>query len=171
MPNWCLNKLSIQGRRDDIREFAGMLDGMKDDDGFFNTFHPMPPELRGTVSPVMLVSEEERQEYLSGKRETFGGMPITHRMQRDFLQRFGADNWYDWACAKWGTKWDVRKKDLYRADWKQGTGITLTFDTAWGPPLEAMVALAKKFPKLKFTISYNEPGMCFSGKEIYGPHG
>jgi hypothetical protein len=170
MPNWCFNELSVRGRRDDVREFLSMLDNMKDDSGFFQAIYPMPEELRGIASPTRIVSEEEHQQYLDGKIKTFGGIPITARMQQELRRRFGADNWYDWAVNNWGTKWDVHKNELYRTDWKNGSGVTLTFATAWGPPLKVIEKLSSKFPKLRFSINFNEPGMGCRGVQTYGPH-
>ena len=45
------------------------------------------------------------------------------------------DNWYGWCCSNWGTKWDVVQP--YVSDDVEEDSITVSFDTAWGPPLEA----------------------------------
>jgi len=39
----------------------------------------------------------------------------------------------------------------------------LNFDTAWGPPIEALKNLAEKFPALTIDLKYFEPGMAFGG--------
>lgn len=170
MPNWCTNTLVIRGRRADVREFIQFLDAIKPGAGLFDAICPMPADLHDTVSPTRIVSEEERAEYISGKRERHGGIPITARMQLDFKLRYGVDNWYDWAVDAWGTKWDTTAADMHRADWKNGAGTTLIFDTAWGPPSEVISKLSSKFPKLKVSLKYHEPGMCLKGTESYGPH-
>ena len=37
------------------------------------------------------------------------------------------------------------------------------FDTAWGPPIEFVKNISKKFPELLFYLKYHEPGMAFAG--------
>lgn len=73
-------------------------------------------------------------------------------------------NWWDWRIANWGTKWDLS------AD---STSVTIkrrvawySFDTAWGPPTEWLEKVSVLFPKLKFILRYDEPGLCFKGKTI-----
>ena len=68
-------------------------------------------------------------------------------------------NWYDWAVENWGTKWDV---DVNIED--MAKEITwLSFNTAWGPPTAWLKKVAKRFPKVKFQLKYQEDGMCFFG--------
>ena len=45
------------------------------------------------------------------------------------------DNWYDWCTTNWGTKWDIT--DPVVLDDTEEDSITFSFDTAWGPPIEA----------------------------------
>ena len=68
-------------------------------------------------------------------------------------------NWYNWCVENWGTKWDVTIYDEYIDD----DFIELSFDTAWGPPVAWLRIVAKDHPKLKFSLKYDEPGMCFMG--------
>ena len=69
------------------------------------------------------------------------------------------DNWYQWCTDNWGTKWDVEcYEDLIEDDY-----VELSFDSAWAPPIAWLRIVAKRYPKLKFALKYDEPGMCFMG--------
>ena len=70
--------------------------------------------------------------------------------------------WYDWRINNWGTKWDVEAiaEDL-------GNTIVFNFETAWGPPQEAIGKLCELFPEIKIVHSYLELGVCFVGKDVY----
>lgn len=64
----------------------------------------------------------------------------------------------------WGTKWDV-DGDAY-VDTSDPEHATVSMSTAWSPPIEWMKAVAKMYPNLKFTLEYEEGGMCFAGRMI-----
>jgi hypothetical protein len=73
---------------------------------------------------------------------------------------------YGWCIEEWGTKWDAIMSESAeyineetRTDGKKD--ITLSFDTAWGPP----VAFYAKMTELGFDIdaTYYEEGMQFAG--------
>jgi len=67
------------------------------------------------------------------------------------------ENWYAWNVNNWGTKWDMTPYDWDR----DGNSITMTFDSAWSPP----VALYEKLTDEGWYVSakYHEPGMSFIG--------
>jgi len=78
----------------------------------------------------------------------------------------GANNWYDWNIANWGTKWNAseieewviekRYDDIYTA--------SIKFTTAWAPPIEWFKKAAPQYSKsLSFTLDYWEEGMFFAG--------
>ena len=57
------------------------------------------------------------------------------------------DNWYDWCCENWGTKWnacDVVFND-YSIDNDHKPSIDYSFQTAWSPPETIM---STHLPKL-----------------------
>ena len=68
------------------------------------------------------------------------------------------EGWYDWCVSNWGTKWDLSEVGIDRHD---ANNLTLTFDSAWSPPIEAYVKLEEQ----GFVIEayYYEPGMMFCG--------
>jgi len=69
------------------------------------------------------------------------------------------DDWYHWCTENWGTKWEVEiHNSMIEDDY-----VELSFDSAWGPPIAWLRIVAKKYPKLKFALKYDEPGMCFMG--------
>ena len=68
-------------------------------------------------------------------------------------------NWYQWANNNWGTKWDVEVHNSMIED----DYVELSFDSAWGPPIAWVEIVARKYPKLKFSLKYDEPGLCFMG--------
>lgn len=70
----------------------------------------------------------------------------------------------EWDYAKavetWGTKWDANGAEVQHVS-DDGNGVSLYFDTAWGPPTE----FYNKLTEQGFTVdaTYHEPGMCFAG--------
>jgi len=66
---------------------------------------------------------------------------------------------YNWCIGNWGTKWEP---ESVWSDW-ENDAVSFEMWTAWGPPVGIVQALATKFPKLKWELTYGETGMDFSG--------
>ena len=75
------------------------------------------------------------------------------------------DNWYDWNCTNWGTKWDVN--EAFIGDDAEEDSITVSFDTAWGPPVEAFRSWAERDGRVTYRLTYVETGMMFVGWDSY----
>jgi len=82
------------------------------------------------------------------------------------LKYFGYKNWYDWCIAEWGTKWDIGRVsehdplvEIDDGDWPT---MTLSFESAWSPPIQAY----EKLEAMGFIITaqYFEPGVGFCGE-------
>lgn len=65
---------------------------------------------------------------------------------------------YSWCVSNWGTKWDV---DVSSWD-REGNSITMSFDSAWGPPIEAC-RYAEEEWKYAIQLYFIESGCCFLG--------
>ena len=77
------------------------------------------------------------------------------------LEKYGAANWYDFCVNRWGTKWDVELYDSVEPD-ADGTSLTMSFDSAWSPPIGIYEALMED--GFSVDATYHEPGMCFCGR-------
>jgi hypothetical protein len=76
----------------------------------------------------------------------------------------GTENWYDWSLEHWGCKWGDCHTQIVEDD---EDSIVLTFYTAWTPPEAAIQTISGMFPELVFTLTYDEPGMCFLGTCVF----
>lgn len=133
MPNWCKNNLRI---KDNGEKTLELLEYVKDENGDFTMKKavPMPKELDDTKSPVPDdVPKEEREK---------------------LIEKYGADNWYDWRCKNWGVKWDAQDSGF----WKDGDDWMISFQTPWGPPCEFMKKLSAQFPKMTFILQFADEG-------------
>lgn len=75
------------------------------------------------------------------------------------------EGWWDFCVSKWGTKWDIGCDNNQSHGLKPtrvGNQVTVTFDSAWAPP----IGLYEELDDLGFMVSatYFEPGMGFCGK-------
>jgi len=70
------------------------------------------------------------------------------------------ENWYNWQCHNWGTKWIG---DVYFVEHAQGDALTINFSTAWSPPEPWLEKASIKYPDLHFHLLYQEEGMDFGG--------
>ena len=179
MPNWVDNRVEVKGTKKDLFEFQEFVKGEPFEDygeakvNWFclNTIMPMPWELKDTVSPSRIVSDDEYLDIMrERKKDTLGiGHPITASMQKSFIDRFGTDNWYDWCVRNWGTKWNI----VYTSDFEEipiddmfseeQSELSYSFDTAWSPPEPIYRYLQDKFGSLDIDWEYVDEGWNFAG--------
>lgn len=72
-----------------------------------------------------------------------------------------AEDWYNTNLEYFGTKWDVSYEECEPQEFDGG--LLLTPNTAWSPPIEFGVNLAKKYG-VEVELYYYEAGMDFCGK-------
>ena len=76
---------------------------------------------------------------------------------KKFIEKYGADDWYNWRCKNWGCKWDASESGF----WKDGDDWVVSFQTPWSPPEGFMETLSKKFPNMDFILQFaDESQMC-----------
>jgi hypothetical protein len=75
------------------------------------------------------------------------------------------DNWYDHNVNRFGTKWDIDENDIVYEypDSSTNTNVTLTFVTAWSPPIPFFETLCNKYNLSNALLTYSEPGVGFAG--------
>tara|TARA_Y100001973_G_C5123220_1_gene293826 strand:+ start:104 stop:652 length:549 start_codon:yes stop_codon:yes gene_type:complete len=166
MPNWCENIMKV--RADDkgyeqLKQFAKDHD-MLDKEGkivgevknLFNKLVKMPEEYKGISTGGTFINGKKVKAWRTIDGED---VAVTQSELDSFVEKYGSRDWYEWACSNWGTKWDVDAR-IYELDENY---LELEFETAWSPPVQWLVHIAKKYPKLSFRIRFEEEGMGFFG--------
>ena len=121
MPNWTSNNVLFVGKEKQLKTLQTMLKS-NDNDFDFNNIIPMPEELKDTVSGSESAKPEWQKE-----------------QSKQLKAKFGADNWYDWACDNWGTKWNSVDTEVEQRD---GT-LIYRFNTAWDAPRRIALQLLR----------------------------
>jgi len=75
------------------------------------------------------------------------------------------ENWYDWCVSNWGTKWDIVNPSVDLDP--EEDSISFSFDTAWGPPVEAFRHWAEQDGRVSYRMAFIEEGMGFAGWDSY----
>jgi Ferredoxin-like domain in Api92-like protein len=160
MPNWVTNILTFEGEQNQIDQLLQKIKGEPFEDGSenpisFNSIIPMPAELEGTVSPMKIISQKEydAQEkriangQLTDMENSFRiSRGLTKELSDKYKKEFGADNWYDWHCKNWGTKWNACHATIEENK--------ITFDTAWATPYPVIEKISEMFPEITITLKY-----------------
>lgn len=143
MPNWCNNVLELEHEDPKMIERAkkAFIEGK-----LLEEFVPVPASLH-IVAGRVGDDTDPKQIELEAQEEAN-------------RKAHGYATWYDFCVNEWGTKWDVGGDDAY-IDEDGTNNLSLTFDSAWAPPCQAM----EKFMDqgFKVTLYYYESGMCFCG--------
>ena len=170
MPNWCNNKLHVDGPEEDIKAFALKAKGVTAN---YNNTH--------TSSEWGVFDEIRKKALFSSPPDSDGYEQVfcfhsLHPVPADF-RRFPYDDGsarivgeaigeprtrggYGWQSAHWGTKWDACSVDII--DETEQT-INYIMETAWSPPEGIVNILRKKFPELDIDWFYREDGCQISG--------
>ena len=132
MPNWCLNKLTIEGDEEELNKF---YEENKSDENELSFEKGVPP-------PENLdeLSDEEFKKLLINDN-SLGSSP----------------RWYEFNCSNWGTKWDTNDVNINQSDGE----LYYDFMTAWSPPQQWLKTISQKYLDLKFTLESEEPGCDF----------
>lgn len=69
------------------------------------------------------------------------------------LEKFGENNWYDWSCKHWGTKWNACDTSLESSF--DGEAV-FWLNTAWSFPEPVMVELSRKYGVQVMCSYYDE---------------
>lgn len=86
----------------------------------------------------------------------------TEEKRQALIKEYGADNWYDWCHANWGTKWDCSTEEM-GFDTDNESYIIINFNSAWSPPINWLGRVIKMFPNLNFKLVFMETGNWFAG--------
>ena len=180
MPNHVQNILVIVGPNSHLK---GMLDHIKGEREViaFGKIFPIPEELQGTRSPAKIVTEAEYKKIQYDKNFSADPNPmfadkgaITKKMSKDWIERFGADNWYDWTCNHWGTKWGAYDSQLVVAELPDRDGYDMAeirFQTAWSAGTQGVAALAEQYPTLEFYLKYADEDCGYNTGKIWWENG
>lgn len=97
--------------------------------------------------------KEHAREYELDKAAGFGGGLSLEECRKIYinLTEHGFKDWYDWACANWGTKWNACDPTEFE---KMDDGrISIQFDTAWSVPWPIVEKLSLLFPNIVLLVS------------------
>ena len=149
MPNWCECRLDVSGPEDVLARFkdaAKSKAGSEEELVFsLQSLVPTPQALLDTVSGYLGDTPEQA---------------ALESQQKENREKYGAPTSYEWRVRKWSTKWDTNATYWFS---ETPTELQTFFDTAWAPPINAIVSIARQFPELVFHLVYAEGGCDFSG--------
>lgn len=73
---------------------------------------------------------------------------------------YGADTPYCWCCQNWGVGGNAFWSSISSA----AGSLTVSFESAWGPPEQFYRTLVERFPMLEFEAVYLEEGCGVAGR-------
>ncbi len=147
MPNHVYSSMTITGEAAIIKTFAEKHFEQCHLD--LNSFIPMPEELKGTTAPSSPPRDATELELARHEKQ-----------MAERIEKYGADNWYDWRIANWGTKWGTYDGGM---DNPTPNTIVCTFQTAWNLPDKVFEVMAEMYPTLTFQIACVEEAGFFVG--------
>jgi hypothetical protein len=171
-PNWCENKLYVEGAQEELVRFQKAAVGKTrhGEEQILNeeNFIPYPEEYkkldaeRARLEVVynQKMKDDGFEEMSDEKKEEWNKEnPHPINLMKDGFNSGG----FEWCVANWGTKWGFCSPKL---EYEDEECLEYHFDTAWSPPIPLVKKMGEMFPKLKFILKYWEPGMNFEGRYV-----
>jgi hypothetical protein len=166
MPNWVFNTLTIQGPKEQVDFIKDKLNTpyTKKHDNWNIETQQMEVKEYKFSNPVFafhniynhIEAGIPDEEYIKQPDYT---LPIEEAM------KFKGNFWYDFNVREWGTKWDIAVSDdekypdtVLHEHKSEGEDQWLVygFNTAWSPPVPAMIKLSELVPNCVITLEWQE---------------
>jgi hypothetical protein len=90
------------------------------------------------------------------------------RMSIENKEKYGYENWYDWKCSVWGTKWGAYDAQIDRV---ADDCLVIDYNTAWSPATPIFDKLNEMYPNLVFEQQVLDEGMGFGGTQRWDEDG
>jgi len=136
MPNHTTNFVTIETNTNVQEEIQALKElkndlRIKEDIFDFNGIIPMPEEIKKGATLGLDFETGEKKEHKDYVLD--GGVyKPKHRLARKRLMvEYGADNWYDFSCLHWGTKWNAYEIEVIQ---NEEHTLFVSFLTAWDSP-------------------------------------
>lgn len=158
MPNHCTNNLSCTSGKNIFEVIKPYLTKAKDELPTidFEKIVPMPAGILESCAGSSI--EEITKERTPEEREK--QKLEEERIHNENIEKYGFPTWYEWSIENWGTKWNAY--NTIHWDEVDFESDTMSFQTAWSPPLPVIRALAKLTGE-SFRMSYYDEGWMFGG--------
>ncbi len=167
-------RLIIQGDHESLKDFIIKATGETNLD-FYN-FLPLPFELKHTIYPIKIISEQKYQalwqQWIAKKQlnrlsynEKYSpriGMTSTHYQY--LVEKYGYSNWAEWTRHAFGTKtnpYDVGEWML------RPNYATLVYSTQWSPASSFYQYVSKLYPLLMFKHEFVDDQDVYIGNETF----
>lgn len=69
-------------------------------------------------------------------------------------EMYGKNNWYDWSCENWGTKWNAYDQ--------QSSDDCISFSTAWNVPQKVYKKLMELLPNNHFKVQFADEDLGYN---------
>jgi len=142
MPNWVDTQIEMSGEKEEIEKCLKMIIN-KEEQFDFNSISQMPQVLIDVTSPVVITGDS-KWEALSDSDKARN---IKESYSQELIEKYGANNWYDWATSNWGTKWNACETILNDDNF-------FSFQTAWSFPEPLIKKLSSLFPTISFHCEF-----------------
>jgi len=156
MPNHTQNEVLIESNTNDEQEILALQilkNDLRIEDGQFdfNGIIPMPDEIRKgaeiSIEDFVDGDEPEGYENVMGKY-----VPKDQKIRRNLVLKYGSDNWYDWAIAWWGTKWNAYDVEICQ---DEESTLQVDFTTAWDSPREIVEKISDYCQKYNLSLDWS----------------
>jgi hypothetical protein len=154
MPNWVYNTVTIQGPKEQVDNIKATLNApfTREHENWSIEKQAMVTDTYTYSNPVFSFWNIHRPtdlvEYAKQPAHTLEG-----------------NDWYSFNNREWGTKWDVAVSDsglhdntelLEHMSNGEDQWLVYTFETAWSPPVPALIKLSNMVPNCVITLSWQE---------------
>ena len=162
MPNWTFNRISINGKNEDIELF--LSDANKHENGMlsFASWIPVPDTFK----------KYDTTNYPNGNRLVIGqkvhpweeDSPIvTPELIEEYkaatklqMEQYGFVGWYAYNCETYGCKWDAE----ISVESRTVDQLIMSCSTAWVAPMNFILSISERYPNLSIEVgSYYEEGL------------
>ncbi|NDB56878.1 hypothetical protein EB001_00265 [bacterium] len=170
MPNHCENNFTVRGKKQDVIDFIASCVTSKHGEEQISEEKIKEAILEGTYNDAKKFVLENFCLFRKLKPmpdELYKDKVFGAEKDQALIDKYGSDNWYDWANDNWGTKWgcyDTSFDSIYETSDGEFE-LQINYNTAWAPGDDFLMEnlAVEDYKHLKFHLYYEEPGMGFHG--------